>query len=99
MVIWAEACAGPKKARTISRHARCFTLGIRVSSFSGGKIIPGERCLYENKCGLQFPSSQRRGGCATNKKSREATVAAQTGWSERPERFTELTTPALRATP
>jgi len=41
-----------------------------------------------------FPSSQRRGGCA-NKKCREATEAAQTGWSDRrPIDFAELTTPA-----
>src|SRR5881397_1523407 len=45
-----------------------------------------------------FPSSQRRGGCAERSE-------AQTGWSDRPRRFAELTTPArqlllsCRATP
>jgi len=45
-----------------------------------------------------FPSSQRRGGCATIKRC-EATEAAQTGWSDRHADFAGLTTPALRATP
>ena len=41
-----------------------------------------------------FPSSERRGGCAS-KKRREATEAAQTGWSDRHAYvFAELTTPA-----
>jgi len=51
-----------------------------------------------------FPSSQRRGSCAEQSE-------AQTGWREararqgeasiedRQQRFAELTTPALRATP
>src|SRR5260370_5431525 len=45
-------------------------------------------------------SPPRRGGeAAASIKSREATEAAQTGWSDRPKHFAELTTPALRATP
>src|SRR5213078_4451180 len=48
----------------------------------------------ETKSGATFPSSQRRGGCATNK-CRGATEAAQTGWSDRHGRvFAELTTPS-----
>jgi len=43
----------------------------------------------------------RRGGeAAPQRKCREATAAAQTGWSDRhPLNFAKLTTPALRATP
>ena len=39
-------------------------------------------------------------GNAPQRKCREATAAAQTGWSDRhPLNFAKLTTPALRATP
>src|SRR2546428_9799169 len=50
---------------------RILASSVRFTRHSG--VVPAEP---------RFPSSERRGGCAL-RKCREATEAAQTGWSDR----------------